>query len=59
MTREEYECRARLLSAAALATETSLPIGHVAAAVGFESQGAFARAFKNLHGRTPRDSEAG
>ncbi|MDD9943878.1 MAG: helix-turn-helix transcriptional regulator [Myxococcales bacterium] len=55
MTWEAYQRRARLLSAATLLTETSSPIGHVAAEVGFESQSAFARAFKNLLGRTPRE----
>jgi len=36
-------------------SDTHMPIGDVAAEVGFESQSAFARAFKSLTGSTPRE----
>ncbi|WP_336968923.1 helix-turn-helix domain-containing protein [Sphingobium aromaticiconvertens] len=52
---EDYRRRARLLKAAALLSEGRMPIGNVAAEVGFESQSAFSRAFKELTGRSPRD----
>lgn len=55
MTWDEYRRRARLLAAVALLSETEQPIGAIAADVGFESQSAFARAFKDLTGRTPRE----
>lgn len=55
MSWEDYRRRARLLKAAALLSEGQMPIGNVAAEVGFESQSAFSRAFKELTGRSPRD----
>ncbi|MET0239273.1 MAG: AraC family transcriptional regulator [Sphingobium sp.] len=54
MSCEEYRRRARLLKAAALLSEGKLAIGEIAVDVGFESQSAFARAFKELTGSTPR-----
>jgi two-component system response regulator YesN len=54
MSWEGYRQRARLLRAAVLLNEGALPIGVIAAEVGFESQSAFARAFKELMGSSPR-----
>lgn len=54
MSWDEYRRRARLLAAAALLSDTQLPIGRVAAEVGFESQSAFAKAFRRLTGESPR-----
>ena len=59
MNWDEYRRRARLIAGAALLNEGRLPIGHVAAEVGFESQSAFARAFKALTGKSPREFRAG
>jgi AraC-like DNA-binding protein len=58
MSWDEYRRRARLLAAAALLSDARTPIGHVAAEVGFESQSAFARAFKDLTGKSPREFRA-
>lgn len=58
MSWDEYRRRARLIAAAALLSEGQLPIGHIAAEVGFESQSAFARAFKELTGKSPREFRA-
>lgn len=58
MSWDEYRRRARLLAAATLLSEAQMPIGHVAAEVGFESQSAFARAFKDLTGKSPREFRA-
>jgi AraC-like DNA-binding protein len=55
MSWDEYRRRARLLAAATLLSDALTPIGHVAAEVGFESQSAFARAFKELTGKSPRE----
>lgn len=55
MSWDEYRRRARLLAAASLLGDDRIPIGHVAAEVGFESQSAFARAFKELTGKSPRE----
>jgi AraC-like DNA-binding protein len=52
---DEYRRRARLLAAAAMLSETRTPVGLVAEAVGFESQSAFAKAFRSLTGETPRE----
>ena len=52
---DAYRRRARLLAAVALLGETPQSIGEIAAQVGFESQSAFARAFKALVGVTPRE----
>jgi transcriptional regulator GlxA family with amidase domain len=54
MSWNEYRRRARLLAAAALLKRTAMPIGLIAAQVGFESQSAFARAFRDLTGKSPR-----
>lgn len=54
MSWDEYRRRARLIAAAALLSDARRPIGDVAAEVGFESQSAFARAFKDLTGKSPR-----
>lgn len=58
MSWDEYRRRARLIAAAALLSDERTPIGHVAAEVGFESQSAFARAFKELTGKSPREFRA-
>ena len=54
MSWDEYRRRARVLAAAAMLTEDGPSIGAIAAEVGFESQGAFAKAFRMLTGSTPR-----
>lgn len=54
LTWQEYRRRARLLSAVELLTHTRRSIGVIAAEVGFESQSAFAKAFRTLLGRSPR-----
>lgn len=59
MSWEEYRRRARLLKAVTLLNETSLPIGVIAAEVGFESQSAFAKAFRLLTGKSPRAFRGG
>lgn len=51
---DEYRRRARLLAAIELLTETNRSIAQLAADVGFESQSAFAKAFQQLVGETPR-----
>lgn len=58
MSWEQYRQRARLLKAAALLNEGKLPIGVIAAEVGFESQSSFTRAFKSLTGLNPKDFRA-
>jgi AraC-like DNA-binding protein len=55
MSWDEYRRRARLLAAAALLSDTRLPIGLIATQVGFESQSAFAKSFRGLTGKNPRD----
>lgn len=55
MSWDEYRRRARLLAAAALLSDTKLPIGLIATRVGYESQSAFAKSFRSLTGRNPRD----
>jgi AraC-like DNA-binding protein len=59
MSWEDYRRRARLLKAAALLNEGRLSIGQIAAEVGFESQSAFARAFKELTGSSPGEFRGG
>jgi len=54
MTWEAYRRRARLMRAVELLAEAAEPIGVVAARSGFESQSAFAKAFRDLMGETPR-----
>jgi transcriptional regulator GlxA family with amidase domain len=51
---DEYRRRARLLSAIDALVETNRSISRIAADVGFESQSAFAHAFRHLTGQTPR-----
>lgn len=51
----EYRRRARLLAAIPVLSETDAPIASVAADVGFESQSAFARAFRALIGLAPQE----
>lgn len=53
MTWETYRRRARLLAAVALLGETDRSIGVIAAEVGFESQSAFAKAFRSFTGTAP------
>jgi AraC-like DNA-binding protein len=58
MSWNEYRRRARLVTAAALLSDTDLGIGRIALQVGFESQSAFTVAFRRLTGRNPRDLRA-
>lgn len=51
---DEYRRRARLLAAIGMLTDGRQSIARIAAEVGFESQSAFAKAFRDLTGRTPR-----
>lgn len=50
---DEYRRRARLLASIEALTETDRSIACIAADVGFESQSAFARAFRELIGHAP------
>jgi len=59
LTGEDYRRRARLLAAVDLLTATRKPVGVIAAEVGFESQSAFAKAFRALLGRSPQDLRKG
>lgn len=51
---EEYRRRARLLSAVELLTSTRHSVCVIAGQVGFESQSAFAKAFRALLGQSPQ-----
>lgn len=51
---DEYRRRARLLAALTPLMETDISIAQLAASVGFESQSAFARAFRQLTGQSPQ-----
>ena len=51
---EEYRRRARLMAAAEALSEDRHSVARIAADVGFESQSAFAKAFRELTGETPR-----
>jgi AraC-like DNA-binding protein len=51
---DEYCRRARLLASVAALTETDRSVAQIAADVGFESQSAFARAFRQLTGQAPQ-----
>jgi AraC-like DNA-binding protein len=55
MTWEEYRRRSRVLRAIALLDDTTSTIGAIAGQVGFESQGAFAKAFQLSLGERPSD----
>lgn len=55
---DDYRRRARLLSAAEALSDSRRSVAQIAADVGFESQSAFARAFQQLTGETPRDFRA-
>jgi len=55
---DEYRRRARLLAAIEALTGGQHSIARIAADVGFESQSAFAKAFQQLTGETPRDFRA-
>jgi AraC-like DNA-binding protein len=50
---EDYRRRARLLLALERITATRLPIGQIAMDLGYESQSAFAKAFRSLLGVNP------
>lgn len=50
---DEYRRRARLLASLEALTETGHSIANIAASVGFESQSAYARAFREFTGQTP------
>ncbi|WP_159872689.1 helix-turn-helix transcriptional regulator [Novosphingobium sp. 9U] len=52
---DEYRRRARLLASIEPLAETDLSIACIAADVGFESQSAFAHAFRRLLGQTPQE----
>ncbi len=51
---DDYRRRARLLTAVEALSDTSRSVAQIAADVGFESQSAFAKAFQQLTGETPR-----
>jgi len=51
---DEYRRRARLLASIESLTESDRSIAQIAAEVGFESQSAFARAFRRLTGDAPQ-----
>lgn len=51
---DEYRRRARLLASLEALTETGHSIANIAASVGFESQSAYARAFREFTGQTPQ-----
>ena len=50
---DEYRRRARLLSAVEALSDGSRSITRIAADVGFESQSAFTKAFRQFTGKTP------
>ena len=58
MTWEAYRRRVRLLQAIALLSDSDTAVGEVATRCGFESQSAFAKAFRLALGETPRDYRA-
>lgn len=55
-TPSEHVVRLRSERALKLVLETSMPVCEITEAVGFESQSAFCRAFKNLHGMTTSEA---
>ncbi len=52
---QAYLLHYRMARAAQLLKETRLPIGEIAAQLGYPNQLHFSRAFKNVHGVSPRD----
>ena len=50
----DYLTRLRMRNARKLLTTSSLPVAHVAERVGYQSDLSFVKAFKKLHGETPR-----
>jgi AraC-like DNA-binding protein len=54
-TWEDFRRRSRLLQAVSLLSDTDVPIRTVASRCGFESQSAFAKAFRAVMGETPRN----
>lgn len=55
---DEYRRRARLLASIEALNESDRSVAQVAADVGFESQSAFARAFRALTGQAPQEFRA-
>ena len=55
---DEYRRRARLLASIESLTESDRSVAQVAMDVGFESQSAFARAFRRLTGQAPQEFRA-
>lgn len=55
---DEYRRRARLLAAIDALVDNDMSIAQLAASVGFESQSAFARAFRQLTGQSPGNYRA-
>jgi AraC-like DNA-binding protein len=53
MSWEEYRRRARLLAAVERIANSDVPIGRIAADLGYESQSAFAKVFRAVFGATP------
>jgi AraC-like DNA-binding protein len=51
---DDYRRRARLLAAAEALSDGTCSVAQIAAEVGFESQSAFAKAFQQFTGETPR-----
>jgi len=56
---EDYRRRARLLAAVEQLTNTNQSIGRIAMALGYESQSAFAKAFRSLLGVNPSEFRQG
>lgn len=52
---DDYRRRARLLAAVEMLSDSPRSIAKIAGDVGFESQSAFAKAFQQLTGETPRE----
>lgn len=52
---DDYRRRARLLAAVEMLSDSARSVAQIAGDVGFESQSAFAKAFQQLTGETPRE----
>ncbi|MFT4027430.1 MAG: helix-turn-helix transcriptional regulator [Novosphingobium sp.] len=52
---DDYRRRARLIAAVEALSDSARSVAQIAAEVGFESQSAFAKAFQQLTGETPRE----